>query len=145
MLETKSWLHSCQISKRYQFLAFYSIIYWKVWHNFLTCNVWKFTHHRRKLRTCLESQENSKSERCAIDAKIWNPKKILMSERCAIYAKICIWKIDLFWHDVDLKSVKSQLSSLMTSHTFYWPSLSIFTCKMTQKPCVALHACDFYF
>ena len=50
-----------------------------------------------------------------------------------------IW---VFWPDPDLTSVKSKH---WCRHRVKWPSLSISTCKMDRKTCVARHVCDFYF
>ena len=83
----------------------------------------RFTHRRWKQMTYLESWKN------------WE------LEICAFYAKILIWKFG-FWSDLDLTSVKSKLKWV---HRVKCPSLSISTCKMTQKTYVARHACDLYF
>ena len=82
------------------------------------------THRRWKQMAYLESWENSESETCVnyaknIDLKIWR-----------------------FWPDLDLTFGKSKLWWL---HRVKCPSLSISTCNMTQKTCVARHVCDFYF
>ena len=47
-----------------------------------------------------------------------------------------------FLHDLDLTLVKSKLE---WGRRVKWLSLSMSTCKLTHKTCVAWHACDFYF
>ena len=73
--------------------------------------------------TYLESWGKSESEICAFMQKYW-------------------FEILTSWSDLDLNSVKNKLWWI---HNVKCPSLSISTCKMTQKTYVARHACDLYF
>ena len=81
------------------------------------------TYRRWKQMTYLESWGNSESEICAFMQKYW-------------------FEILTSWSDLDLNSVKNKLWWI---HNVKCPSLSISTCKMTQKTYVARHACDLYF
>ena len=61
---------------------------------------------------------------------------------CTSMQKVWFENLTLFWHAIDLTSVKSQVG---WRHSAKWLSPSIFTCKMTQKTCVAWYLHDFYF
>ena len=82
------------------------------------------THRRWKQMTYLKSWGNFESE------------------TCVYYAKNIYLKTWPFWPDLDPTSGKSTLWWL---HRVKCPSLLIYTCKMTQKTCVARHVSDFSF
>ena len=110
---------------RLLFLVFlYQYLVKKYGVNFLTRNVWEFYTSKKKTNDIF-----------GILRKLW------VWNMCFV-CKILIWKFDIFWPDLDLTSVKSHL---WWRHGVRRPSLSMSTCKITQKTCVTWHLCDFYF
>ena len=124
ILENYIYFCTCKILKRYLFLAFLrQNIAKEVWHQFFDLQYLWILH-------IVETTNDI----FGIMRKFW-------VRNLCFYAKY--WFENLaFLPDLDLTSIKSKL---WWRHRVKWPSLSISTCKMTQKTCVARHVCDFDF